>query len=53
MLENLLKRLAAMFPGNDYQSKLEQYIATRHPQNAADVEMLERQYFQDQQRGIV
>ena len=53
MLENLLKRLAEMFPGNDYQSKLEQYIATRHPQNAADVEMLERQYFQDQQRGIV
>jgi hypothetical protein len=53
MLANLLERLAEMFPGSDYQSRLEQYIATRHPQNAADVEMLERQYFQDQQRGIV
>jgi len=53
MLENLLQRLAQMFPGNDYQSRLEQYIATRQPQNTADVEIMERQYYQDQQRGIV
>jgi len=53
MLANLLERLARMFPGSDYQSRLEQYIATRQPQNTADVEMLERQYYQDRQRGIV
>ena len=53
MLANLLQRLAEMFPSNNYQSRLEQYIATRYPQNTADVEMLERQYYQDQQRGIV
>ena len=53
MLANLLQRLAQMFPGNDYQSRLEQYIATRQPQNTADVEIMERQYYQDQQRGIV
>lgn len=53
MLANLLKRLGEMFPGNDYQSRLEQYIINRNPQNAADVEHWERQYFQDQQRGIV
>ena len=53
MLANLLQRLAQMFPGNDYQSRLEQYIASRQPQNTADVEMLERQYYQDRQRGIV
>jgi hypothetical protein len=53
MLETLLERLAELFPNSDYQSKLEQYIATRHPQNTADVEMLERQYYQDRQRGIV
>jgi hypothetical protein len=53
MLEKLLKRLGEMFPGNDYQSRLEQYIATRQPQNTADVEMLERRYLQDRQRGIV
>ena len=53
MLANLLERLAEMFPGSDYQSRLEQYIASRNPQSAADVEHWERQYFQDQQRGIV
>ena len=53
MLSNLLKRLAEMFPGSDYQSRLEQYIASRNPQSAADVEHWERQYFQDQQQGIV
>ena len=53
MLANLLQRLTQLFPGSDYQSRLEQYIASRHPQNTADVEMLERQYYQDQQRGIV
>lgn len=53
MLATLLERLAEMFSSNNYQSSLEQYIDTRHPQNAADVEMLERQYFQDRQRGLV
>jgi hypothetical protein len=53
MLANLLERLARMFSGSDYQSRLEQYIATRQPQNTADVEMLERQYYQDRQRGLV
>jgi hypothetical protein len=53
MLANLLERLAELFPGSKYQSSLEQYIATRQPQNTADVEMLERQYYQDRQRGIV
>ena len=53
MLVNLLQRLAQMFPGSNYQSRLEQYIVNRHPQNTADIEMLERQYYQDQQRGIV
>ena len=53
MLENLLKRLAGLFPGNNYQSRLEQYIASRHPQCTADVEHWERRYFEDQQRGVV
>lgn len=53
MFAALLERLAEMFPTSDYQSRLEQYIAQRHPQNTADVEMLERQYYQDRQRGLV
>jgi hypothetical protein len=53
MLETLLERLAEMFPKSDYQSRLEQYIASRNPKSTADVEHWERQYFQDQQRGLV
>ena len=53
MLEKLLERLAKMFQSGDYQSRLEQYIASRHPHCTADVEHWERQYFQDQQRGLV
>jgi hypothetical protein len=53
MLETLLERLAEMFPKSDYQSRLEQYIAGRNPKSTADVEHWERQYFQDQQRGLV
>ena len=54
MLANLLERLAEMFPGSDYQSRLERYITNRNPQSAADVEHWERQYHYDQHRqGVV
>ena len=54
VLANLLERLAEIFPGSDYQSRMENYIANRRPQNAADVEHLQRQYQYEQQRqGIV
>ena len=43
MLETLLERLAEMFPDSDYQSRLDRYIASKNPQNAADVEHWERQ----------
>ena len=53
MLTTLLERLAEMFPDSDYQSRLDRYIASKNPQNAADVEHWERKYFQDQERGLV
>jgi hypothetical protein len=53
MLANLLQRLGQLFPGSNYQSKLEQYIVNRHPQSTADVEHWERRYFEDQRRGLV
>ena len=54
MLTNLLQRLAEMFPGSDYQSRMENYIATHNPQSAADVEHWERQYHYEQQRqGVI
>tara|TARA_R110000868_G_scaffold247333_1_gene503772 strand:- start:418 stop:579 length:162 start_codon:yes stop_codon:yes gene_type:complete len=53
MLAKLLKRLGQIFPGSDCQSRMENYIANHNPQSTADVEYWERQYFQDQQRGMV
>ena len=44
LMTKLLERLAEMFPTQNYQSRLEQYIASRHPQSVADVEMMTRDY---------
>lgn len=46
LMTKLLARLAEMFPKQDYQSRLEQYIASRYPQSAADVELFTREYSQ-------
>lgn len=51
MLAEILKRLAEMFPQQDYQSRLEQYISSHYPKSVADVEYYERQYNQRQQIG--
>lgn len=40
----MLERLAEMFPKAHYQSQLDRYIASRHPQNAADVEHLTKEF---------
>jgi len=54
MLTTLLERLAEMFPESDYQSRMERYIASKNPQNAADLEHLQRQYHYDQQKeGLI
>lgn len=52
MLAKLLEHLARWLPENNYQSRLEQYIASHHPQSAADVEHWERQYFYDKDREL-
>lgn len=44
LIIKLLERLAEMFPKQDYQTRLEQYIASRYPQSAADVELFAREY---------
>jgi hypothetical protein len=43
----LLERLAEMFPRQDYQSRLDQYLTSKHVQNVADVEYWTRQYEQN------
>ena len=40
----LLERLAEIFPKQHYQTRLEQYIVSKHPTNAAEVEYWQREY---------
>ena len=41
---SLLERLADMFPKQQYQSRLEYYINSKNPTNAAEVDYWQRQY---------
>ena len=43
-LERILERLAEMFPKQVYQTRLEQYINSKNPTNAAEVDYWQRQY---------
>jgi hypothetical protein len=51
----ILERLADMFPKQRYQSRLEQYINSKNPTNAADIDYWQRQYDSEAQywgRGL-
>jgi hypothetical protein len=41
---SLIERLAEMFPKQGYQTRLEQYINSKNPTNAAEVDYWQRQY---------
>jgi len=47
LMTKLLERLAEMFPGSGYQSRLEAYIASRHPRDVFDVERFQREFSQE------
>jgi hypothetical protein len=47
----ILERLAEMFPGESYQTRLEQYINSRRPTSNADIELWEREYWQRNSQG--
>jgi len=49
----MLEKLAEMFPKQDYHTRLDRYISSRHPKNTADVENLQRQFEQNNHRGLV
>ena len=53
IIENILERLSEMFPKQDYQSRLEQYIASKHPQNVAEIEKLERDFYYTVSRSVI
>lgn len=41
---SLIERLGEMFPKAGYQSRLEQYINSKNPTNAAEIDYWQRQY---------
>jgi hypothetical protein len=52
---DLLERLGEMFPKAGYQTRLEQYINSKNPTNAAEVDYWQRQYDSEAQywgRGL-
>lgn len=55
MSEKILKiveRLSEMFPRQDYQSKLDRYIASRYPATVGDVEHYQREFDRRQAGGL-
>jgi hypothetical protein len=44
MIQDILERLAEMFPKQNYQSRLDAYVTSKNPQNAAEVDMWIRDY---------
>ena len=49
----LMERLAEMFPGSTYQSRLEQYLSQYHIDNAGQLEHLQRQFDNNQARTFL
>jgi hypothetical protein len=52
-ITQLLERLADMFPKQDYQTRLEQYLNTKCIQSTADVDYWTRQYDKNHERNFV
>lgn len=51
-LANLLERLAEMFPKQDYQSRLERYVASRQPSSITEVEHWSKQFESQEFKGL-
>ena len=47
LMQKLVERLAEMFSGTGYQSRLEAYIASRRPVDVFDVERFQREFGQE------
>jgi len=50
-ITNLLERLAEMFPKQNYQSKLEEYLATKNIKDTGDLDNWITRYHREQERN--
>jgi len=53
LMTQLLERLAEMFPNQNYQTRLEQYLSTKCIQSVADIEYWSRQYDKTSDRNFL
>lgn len=51
-LANLLERLAEFVPKQDYQNRLDRYIAARRPTSTSEVEYWHKQFESQESKGI-
>jgi len=51
MIAKLLERLAEMFPKQDYQSRLENYLASKNISNSADLDHWITRYNRTEERN--
>jgi hypothetical protein len=52
MFIQFIERLAEMFPKQNYQTRLEQYLSTKCIQSVSDVEYWQRQYDKNSDRNF-
>ena len=52
LMTQLLERLAEMFPKQNYQTRLENYLSTKCIQSEADVEYWAREYDKHSDRNF-
>jgi len=48
---SILERLAEMFKGSDYQSRLDRYVMSKNPKHPGDVEKIILQFDRESHRG--
>ena len=53
LMTQLLERLAEMFPKQNYQTRLEQYLSTKCIQSTSDIEYWQREYNKPSERYFV
>ena len=51
MFIQFIERLAEMFPRQDYQTRLDRYICSKHPQNHGDIDNIIREFDHQNRQG--
>lgn len=52
LIYSMMERLAEMFPKQDYQSRLDRYVAARGPKTAAEVDHYIKSFQRNEFKGL-